>query len=437
MNQINDSLQNLNAGLVAGRDKNQSSTYTVPQYNRQQLTAMYRTGLAKRIVNQRAEDSFRQWREWQAKGVDISKIEAREKDIKVKQVFEKAQKSANLYGMSYVFIYIEGDDQEEPIDLNRVRAGSLTKLVFLERGHVGEGPDVQDVLDPYYDTPEYYQILTTNEANILTVHPSRMVVLFGTERLDQWGGDSILDTGMSDLKNLDATMANVASLVWEAKIDVVSIKGLQDAMRDPVEAKVIQDRINAAMFAKGNNGALILDADGEEHGQKQITFATLPDIIDRFEAAVATAFDYPLSILFKRQESGLSNNGGMSKEDYYNSVHSTQVNVLEPSMAMLDECLIRDALGDRPADLWYQWRPLWSLSAKDIADIGKVITETFTMAVEKGIVEINVANAAWVNAMTEAGAASGLEGLNAAFIGSLGQDVDDDDGGNEGSGEGD
>ena len=425
MHNINDSLQNMNAGLVPARDKAQSSTYTVPSYDRQQLTAMYRTGLAKRIVNQRAEDSFRQWREWQAKGVDISKIEAREKDLKVKQVFEKAQKSANLYGMSYVFIYIEGDDQEEPVDLNRVRAGSINRLVFLERGNVGEGPAVQDVLNEYYDTPEYYQILTTNEANILTVHPSRMVVLFGSERLDQWGGDSVLDVGMSDLKNLDATLANVASLVWEAKIDVVSIKGLQDAMiAGGEQTKAIQDRINAAMFAKGNNGALILDADGEEHGQKQISFATLPELIEKFEAAVATAFDYPLSILFKRQETGLSNNGGMSKEDYYNSVNSDQVNVLEPAMAVLDECLIRDALGDRPADVWYEWRPLWSMSAKDIADIGKVITETFTMAVEKQIVEVNVANDSWVNAMTEAGAAPGLEALNTGFVGGLGEDVE-------------
>lgn len=418
---FSDGLQNFSAGLVPARDKNQNSVYTVPQYSREQLTAMYRTGLAKRIVNQRAEDSFRQWREWQADGVDISKIEAREKQLKVKQVFEKAQKTANLFGVAYVFIYIEGDDHETPIDLKRIRAGSLTKLTVLERGQVGEGPAVQDVLDDYYDTPEYYQILTTNEANITTVHPSRMVVLFGSERLDQWGGDSVLDVGMAALKNLDATLANVASLVWEAKIDVVSIKGLQDSMRDPVETRLVQDRVNAAMFAKGNNGSLILDADGETYEQKKITFATLPELIEKFEAAVASAFDYPLSILFKRQETGLSNNGGMSKEDYYNSVHSDQVNVLEPAMAVLDECLIRDALGDRPVDVWYSWRPLWSMSAKDIADIGKTITSYYTDAYSKGIVDVNVANAAWVNAMTESGAAPGLEVLNAEYVGELDQ----------------
>jgi len=88
---------------------------------------------------------------------------------------------------------------------------------------------------------------------------------------------------------------------------------------------------------------------------------------------------------------------------------------MQPAMAILDECLIRSALGDRPDDLHYTWRPLWQPTAKERADIGKISAETMKIALEMDAVSVEAAGAALVNVLTESGAFPGLEGYAADF----------------------
>lgn len=411
---ISDGLQNSMAGLTPARDKAQNNEYVVDIYDYAKLTNMYRSSpMAGRVVDQRAEDSFRKWRSWQGDASQISKIEAVEKRIGLKLKMEEAQKKANLYGQAYLIIN-DGGDPTELLDPKTIGLNGITTLTVLDRGEISEGEISQDIFSPYYNEPEYYHILTAS-AGIATVHPSRLVKLYGNKRLDTHMsgscGDSILQRGMSALVNLDATMANVASLVFEAKVDVMSIKGLAGAMDDPTEEAAIMSRLTLAMAAKGNNGVLILDADGEVYEQKKMSFATLPELIESFQIAFCAAFGYPRTLLFGDETGGLGNSGSMSKETYYNSVSSDQENVLQPSMYIIDECILYDALGSRPPEMYYEWNALWSMSDAEIATIGKTIAETFGIAVDKGLLSIDVANQAFVNALVERGVSPGLETL--------------------------
>jgi hypothetical protein len=78
-------------------------------------------------------------------------------------------------------------------------------------------------------------------------------------------------------------------------------------------------------------------------------------------------------------------------------------------MTVLDECLIRAALGSRPPDVFYNWRSLWQPTAKERADIGKITAETIKAIDDTGLLPDEVMGKVAVNMLTEAGVAPGLE----------------------------
>lgn len=404
---IKDGITSLQAGLTPARDKAQTTSYVRQQMSRYELLAAYENSpMAKRVVNQRAEDSFRKWREWQGSADVITHIERTERQFGLKSKLEHAYKQARALGEGYLLINLDDNQPNQPINLKRINR--IKSLTVLEYGDLSAGEEDLDIFSEYYGKPKWYDILTVS-GNLARIHPSRVVVLHGASKLDRYSGQSIINVGMRDLKNYDATLANVASLVFEAKVDVMMIKGLADASLDPIEEAALMARLQSAMFGKGNNGALMLDSETESYSQKQMSFATLPELIETFQTAFCAAFGYPRSLFFESTNGGLGNNGVSSLEKYYNSVNSDQENVLQPAMYYLDECLIHTALGSRPDDLWYSWKPLWNLSSVEIAKIGLDITKTFKDAVDGQLLPIEVASVAYVNAMTESGAAAGLE----------------------------
>ncbi len=85
-------------------------------------------------------------------------------------------------------------------------------------------------------------------------------------------------------------MANVASLVFEAKVDVIRIPDFMQSLQDDGYRKQVLERITLAATAKGINGTLLLDKE-EDYETKSASFGTLPDIIDRFLQAVSGAAD--------------------------------------------------------------------------------------------------------------------------------------------------
>lgn len=227
--------------------------------------------------------------------------------------------------------------------------------------------------------------------------------------VDAWG-DSVLNGVLDAVMRVDTTAANVASLVFEAKINVIKIPDFMDKLRaggSAYEQQVIRRFMLAAM-SKGINGDLLLDA-SEEFEQKNASFGGLPEVMDRFMQLVSGASDVPMTRLFGMSPGGLNSTGESDDRSYYDRVAVTQALEIEPALSVLDECLIWSALGERPADLWYSWRPLWQPSAKERAEVGKLQMETLAVLQGMQAVSTEALGQTAVNALTESGAFPGLE----------------------------
>lgn len=435
MTQFLDTFTALAAGMTDTRSKFKMSTYSQVNYTDQQLLTAYNgSGLVSRVVDMPAQDATRMWREWQAEAAQISKLEDVEKQFGIQLKLQDALVDARLFGDGYLFID-DGTKASEPLDPDTSKG--LRFVVKVDRWQISEGEYDYDPLSEFYNRPSYYDLMGGDTA-LLRIHPSRIVHLVGRKRREYGNaarmGQSVVSAVMDDLKAVDAVMANVADMTMEAKVDVVKISGLLNKVMDPEELAAIMAKTQLAMTTKATNGALVMDMEDEDWQQKTMSFATIPDVIDRFQIAAAGAAQIPRSRLFGVQTGGLGDSGKSDTVDYYDRIKSMQENEIQPPMTVMDKMTVKTALGSIPDEVHYNWRSLWQMDDKTKQEIGKMIVDRYAVAVEKIGFPEELAYEQSVNELTEAGVAPGLEKAAKVYADANKGDDDADDAGDLGDG---
>lgn len=414
---FSDGLQSLTAGLGTSRDKSYTLTYERPELNDEQILNAYRgSWLPKKIIDIPALDSCRKWRAWQADNDTITAIEREEVRLDVKRKILDARKKARLFGGAAIYFATGDENVELPLDPARIGRGGIKHLTVMTRRTLMAGDLDIDPMSPGYGEPSYYQI-TSNSKGLVRIHPSRLIRFHGSESPTEissgsqhWSwGDSVLLSTLKAIKDADGTAANIASLVFEAKVDVFKIPDLMKKIRDKRYESDLLTRFAIAATGKGNNGALILDKD-EEYEQKTISFASLPDVLDRFLQIVSGAADVPVTRLLGQSPAGMNATGESDIRNYYDRIQSAQELEIQPAMMAFDEALIRSATGTRDPDIHYTWRSLWQTSEKERSDIGKTTADTIKTLSETGLFPEEALSKTAVNMLTENGVAPGLEG---------------------------
>lgn len=420
MTTLNDGLVNLVSGLGTTRDKaGQSQYYVAPMSDQELVTAYYASALARRIVDMPAEDACREWREWSAETAEVGLIEAEEKRLGLQVKTLEAQRLARLFGGAALFIGtadIQGRNQDalqEPLRYDTIKRGGLRYVEVLTSRQLTPGPLSDKLGDGTFGKPEYWQLSTTSNAG-LRIHPSRLSIFHGVEPLRDYStglmtgwGASVLQGGLDAIKRVDEAAGNVASLIFEAKVDVFGIPDLMlNLARGDEYTQELLKRLTLAATAKGINGMLIKDA-LETYEQKTASFGTLDTLIDRFMQLCSAAYGIPMTLLFGMSPGGLNASGASDTRGYYDAIRVHQTMRVEPATYGLDECLVRSALGARPDDVHYNWRSLWQPTAKEKAEVGKIIADTIVAM--DGLLADEVRASTAVNALTESGAFPGLE----------------------------
>lgn len=416
---IGDSLTNLVANLGTGRDKAASSGYVLSLLTDGELLAAYRTAwLPRKIVDIPAFDSVRAWRDWQAKAPQIEAIEAEEKRLNVKGKVLEARTKARLWGGAAIMLGTGDANLAVPLDLERIGKGGLRYLTVLTRRQITAGETDRDPQSETYGRPGMYQLTAGNQAQI-DIHPSRLVIFHGAAQPDDefastqlgWG-DSVLQSTLDAIKQADATAANIASLVFEAKIDIIRVPNFMANLADANYRAKLIERYTLAATAKGINGTLMLDKE-EEYETKTASFATLPDVLDRFMQIASGAADIPMTRLFGQSPAGMNATGESDLRNYYDRLSSMQELEMAPAMSRMDECIIRSATGARDKAIHYTWAPLWGMSEKEKADVFKTKADGARALAgtdsSPALMPIDALSDALVNTFIEDGSLPGLE----------------------------
>lgn len=439
---INDGLANVLAGLGTERDKAAASYYTAPELSAEQLSNAYRTSwVARKIVDIPALDSCRNWRGWQATQDQITAIEGEEKRLNLKTKVLQARTIARLLGGSAIYADY-GDDAGQALNLAKIGKGKLRFLTVFTKEQLLAGPLIADPMSEFYGLPEYFSI-AGGQSGSVKIHPSRLTIFKGaevpahglSEVAYQWG-DSVLVSTLDAVKRAESAAANVSSLIFEANVDVISIEGLGEILRQPDGEQKVKDLINLNLTAKSNLRALILDAKNA-YDRKAVAFGSLADLMDRFDQHAAGAADIPMTRFMGMSPGGLNSSGESDLRNYYDRVNAGQTLEMGPAMMRLDEGLIRSALGSRDPAILYDWNPLWQMSEKEKADVFKTKADAARVIAGNGgtsmpLMPIEALSDALVNEFIEDGSLAGLEGAIEEY-GKLSEQDDEGDGDGEGA----
>lgn len=420
---MKDGLTSLVSAMGTERDKAATMFRTIDLFTDEHAFTAYETSpLARNIVDLPAIDSCREWRDWQAEEAQIEKIEAEENRLNIRGKVLQARKWARLFGGSALFIGTgeAGTSLRFPLNIERIGLGGLKYVTVLDKTLLTTGGEIDD--DPaseFFGLPKFYRMRNKNGGATVDIHPSRLAIFTGNERpmSRQWGlddgfGASTLSTIMNVINQAEGTAANIASLVFEAKIDVINIPGLKDIVANARDEANLKARFSLAAAMKGINGTLILD-EGETYDQKTASFATLPEILMSFMQLVSGAARMPATVLLGQAPQGMNSTGEGDYKNYLDRIASEQTLYMTPALYRLDECIKRSALGITDPNIYYTWSPLWHQSEKEKAEIFKIKAEAARVIMGSGpgqeLITREAVSKAFTNALVEDGSLPGLQ----------------------------
>lgn len=370
-----DGFSNLVSGLGTPADKGAAGSYAYIPMDPTELEALYTSDwLSAQIIDVPVADATRKWRSFSAPSLsaeDYDRVWRLEQDLGLKSAFKSAQQWADLYGGAVVLMLFRDDTPpSEPLKLESIAVDSLSHLVVLDRVDVMLGPiNSRDVTSPTFRQPEYYQ--TTGGTK---VHPSRVLHFRGDHlpnraRLLNGGWDgSRLQRVRETINRVANTSAAIASLVQEAKNDVIRIPGLFEELASPEGARKMVDRFILAAQMKSINNMILLDQ-REEFVRYTTSFAGVPESLAIFLRIAAAAADIPATRLLGQSALGLNATGEGDERNYYDRLASDQEENFAPLLRRADEVLCRSAIGHFPDDWESEFLPLRQQSEAEAAAI--------------------------------------------------------------------
>ena len=406
-----DGLKSLVSGMGTDRDKRNTTNYHYTPLSDQQLISSYATSwIAKRLVDIPAEDMLRKWRTWG--GDNKADLEALEKKLKIKGKLLDCKKKARLFGGAAIFIGT-GQELSEPLDFSKV--DNIDYLTVLNKHELHSGEIENDPLSELYGMPKYYRVAHTGVDNAQEIHPSHFVIMSGDKNIDTFssfhcGWDiSVLQASYDACKNGDSAANNIASLLFEANVDVIGVPDLTSNLSTggATYEKNLLTRFALAAKGKGISGMLVLDKE-EEYNRRSASFAQLPELLTQFTKIPGASQGIPESRFTGTSSRGLNNSGEGEMKTYYDKIQSMQELYLEPEISNLDKCLINIAGSEGDT---YTWNPLEQMSEKELSEIAKTTGESLKNINDLGVLATEEMRQITINALSESGAYPNIDNV--------------------------
>lgn len=417
---FNDGLINALSGMGTTTDARSYNRYFARIMSPYEVAEAYRASwVMRKAIDKPAVEMVREWRDWQADSDDIEKLEAEERRIDLRNKVKRAEILRGLGGAGMV-LYVNGDQQDQPLDPKRIRAGGLAAAHVWHRTCFSLGEMIADWSSPWFGQPSYYEMQIGGQA--VRFHPSRVVAFRAEESgdimsanwVESFWGQSRVQSILDAVQNVDTADTGFATLIKDARNRRISIPGLLDMVSTAEGEARLQKRLQAFALGESSNAVSWLDGgDGEGKGaerieDRQMSWAGMPDIMSSYRMAAAAAADMPATVLWGQSPQGMNATGTSDIELWHKTIKGKQDLDLRPCMAQIDAALIPSALGKPDDTIWYDWAPLSTQSEKDEA----TTFFTFMQGVEKlqatGAIPDIAFEKALQNALEERGWLAGL-----------------------------
>lgn len=366
-------------------------------YKWQELNAAYRTSwLVGKIVDSIAEDMTRA-------GIEITGIDETDKIIIESKftelnIFNKLNeliKWARLFGGALGLFLIEGQDISQPLNLNYIAPNAFRGLHILDRWALM--PNMSQFVTEYgshFGESVDYQVLETSSAFVGEhIHYTNAIKMIGIElppwmKVWEYGwGESVVERVWDILRSFDSVSQGAAQLVYQTRLWTLYKKGYTQVMggMSGMAQQNLFKSIREMLSWRNNEGLSVLDS--EDRLEQQIyTFSGVDDIMQQFVQQVSGSCGIPITRLMGQSPKGFSS-GDMEIRQYYDSIHKDQEKFLRKPINTILKLIYKSYLyKDPPAELNFNFSPLWNTDEHEHAEIFSMRTDAVVNAFNAGIV---------------------------------------------------
>ncbi|MGM8939545.1 anti-CBASS protein Acb1 family protein [Psychrobacter glaciei] len=379
MNIADSTLVNLVSKLGTSRDKASHDQFAwhVPK-SVFELDNLYESnGTASKIIDKPVQDMFRQGYYFEGiAGEDLQKLDDEIDRLSIDVHLNRAMRLSRLHGKSYILL---AADSDMPLITPFGDNDTLSYITTLSVSQLAAGSEMRPASEAngYYDRPVYYRLQKSMGGTAGSiVHHSRIIEVV-------WGdGKSVMEKIHDELLRFASVNANAASLVHEAKIDIIKTPDLANQIQNNTES--ILKRFALVGMLKGNNGTVLLDKE-EEYQSKTYNFSGLPDLMQEFSVQLAAVADIPYTVLFGRSPAGMNATGEHDLKNYYDTVGSYQRDYERPVLRRLIS-IISNYLLPKGVDPKLVFSPLWQVDEKTLSEIEKNNAERDMKYLDSGVI---------------------------------------------------
>lgn len=355
------------------------------------LNSLYRDNwVVQNVVGLMVDDMLREW--YKLKGsytpeaLDaLSKVE---RDTRLRERINEGMRWGRLYGGAAGLIMIDGqDDLSKSLDVDMIYPGSFKGLYILDRWQ-GVTPNMELVFEGGDPVPESYSITDAQGHTVVNVHHSRMVRFTGRdlpflERVaEMYWGESEVEALYKDVVAHDNVSANMAALTFQANINTMEVKGLEQlfSIGSTQAQRRFWNVMQAQSVLRSNFGTQLVE-EGNKITNTQYTFAGLQEVYESMCLNLCGASHYPMTKLFGRSPAGMNATGESDLKNYYDYVDSQREAKVRPVLQKLLPVLAMSAWGTISDDLDFTFPPLWTPTTTETAEIAlkkaQAIRDTF------------------------------------------------------------
>ena len=365
------------------------------------LNSLYRTNwVVQNVVGLMVDDMLREWYKLTGQFTpdELKLLNRLERKTGLRSRLNEGLRWGRLYGGAAGLIMIDGqEDLSQPLDIDLVYPGSFKGLYVLDRWQ-GISPNLALTFEGGEEVPESYSITDGQGHTVTTVHHSRIIRFTGRDlprierQTELYWGESEIEALYQEVVSHDNVSANMAALTFQANVNTMEVKGMEQllSMSSPQVQRRFWQVMQAQATLRSNFGMQLVEQ-GNKLTNTQYSFAGLKDVYESMALNLCGASHYPMTKLFGRSPGGLNSTGESDLTNYYDYVDSQREAKLRPGLEKLLPVLCMSALGYVPDDLDIAFPPLWTPTAKELAEIAKSKAEAVVSVFQAGLLNADTA----------------------------------------------
>lgn len=366
------------------------------------LDSLYRgNGICRSVVSIIPNDMTRKWYVF---GMPLpperqAALAREEQRTGLKRSIDEGLQLGSLYGGAAGLLLIRGHEGilDQPLDVDAVLPGTFQGLQIFDRW-CGVAPEEGLVFHGGQLVPEYYSFRDENGLVAARVHHTRIVRFTGgmlpdMERLAElYWGESDIEPIYDDIVLYDSIMHNMGNLTFRANTDTMEVQNLDQlfSITSGDAQRRFWNTMQALSVLRSNFGMQLVNR-GDKVYNSQYTFTGFDHVIEGAQLNLSAKTHIPMTRLFGRAPAGMNATGESDLKTYYEYIDTLRESRLRGILDQVLPVLCASTWGLVPEDLDITFPPLWTPTAKELAEIGEKKAIAIRDAFQAGLLRADTA----------------------------------------------